>query len=81
MTWRNAGDDPESEDEEIFKEEFAAHAAEGREGGGPRAHFAQMKEALESFKTPNFDAAQLLPDHPQMGEKIRRYGEQDRPRS
>lgn len=66
----NLDDDQKAKMKEIFKEEFAAHAAEGREGGGPRAHFAQMKEALESFKTPNFDAAQLLPDHPQMGEKF-----------
>lgn len=62
----NLDDDQKAKMKEIFKEEFAAHANKGEFKGGPFA----MKEALESFKTPNFDAAKLLPGHGEMGEKF-----------
>lgn len=66
----NLDDDQKAKMKEIFKEEFAAGGHKGGDGAGPREHFAQMKEALESFKTPNFDAAKLLPNHPEMGGKF-----------
>ena len=62
----NLDDDQKAKMKEIFKEEFAAHAANKDGKGGPGA----MKEVLESFKTPSFDAARLLPGHGEMGEKF-----------
>lgn len=62
----NLDDDQKAKMKEIFKEEFAAHGGPAGFGKGPGA----MKEALESFKTPNFDAAKLLPSHAEMGDRF-----------